>query len=60
VVTRKPRHRERLLAFLCPLFRRYVDYEEEVSMSQSASAQAVIFDKTPTDLKSLFPKLSLR
>jgi hypothetical protein len=39
---------------------RYVDYEEEVSMSQSASAQAVIFDKSPTDLKSLFPKLSLR
>jgi hypothetical protein len=39
---------------------RYVDYEEEVSMSQSTSAQAVIFDKTPTDLKSLFPKLSLR
>jgi hypothetical protein len=39
---------------------RYVDYEEEVSMSQSASAQAVIFDKTPIDLKSLFPKLSLR
>jgi hypothetical protein len=39
---------------------RYVDYEEEDSMSQSASAQAVIFDKTPTDLKSLFPKLSLR
>ena len=46
-----------------PLLRqngRYVDYEEEVSMSQSANAQAVIFEKTQTDLKSLFPKLSLR
>ena len=39
---------------------RYVDYEEEVLVSRSASAQQVIFDKTPTDLKSLFPKLSLR
>jgi hypothetical protein len=39
---------------------RYVDYEEEVLVSRSASAQEVIFDKTPTDLKSLFPKLSLR
>ena len=39
---------------------RYVDHEEEVLASRSASAQAVIFDKTPTDLKSLFPKLSLR
>jgi hypothetical protein len=38
----------------------YVDHEEEVLPSPSASAQAVIFDKTPTDLKSLFPKLSLR
>lgn len=36
----------------------YVDHEEE--LLASASAQAVIFDKTPTDLKSLFPKLSLR
>jgi len=39
---------------------RYVDYEEEVLASRPASAQVVIFDKTPTDLKSLFPKLSLR
>ena len=40
---------------------RYVDHEEEVLASRSASAQEVIkFDKTPTDLKSLFPKLSLR
>lgn len=38
---------------------RYVDYEEEV-LTQAASAQAVIFDKTPADLKSLFPRLSLR
>ena len=38
---------------------RYVDYEE-VLVSRSVSAQEVIFDKTPTDLKSLFPKLSLR
>jgi hypothetical protein len=38
----------------------YVDYGEEVLLSRSASAQEVIFDKTPTDLKSLFPKLSLR
>lgn len=39
---------------------RYVDYEQEILASRSASAQEVIFDKTPTDLKSLFPKLSLR
>ena len=40
---------------------RYVDHEEELLESRSASAQEVIiFDKTPTDLKSLFPKLSLR
>ena len=39
---------------------RYVDHEEEVLASRSAIAQEVIFDKTPTDLKSLFPKLSLR
>ena len=40
---------------------RYVDHEEEVLASRSESAQEVItFDKTPTDLKSLFPKLSLR
>jgi hypothetical protein len=40
---------------------RYVDHEEEVLGSRSASAQEVIiFDKAPTDLKSLFPKLSLR
>ena len=39
---------------------RYVDYEEELLASGSASAQEVIFDKTPTDLKSLFPRLSLR
>jgi hypothetical protein len=38
----------------------YVDYEEEVLASRSASAQAVIFDRPPTDLRSLFPKLSLR
>jgi hypothetical protein len=38
----------------------YVDHEEEVLASRSATAQEVIFDKTPTDLKSLFPKLSLR
>ena len=39
---------------------RYVDHEE-VAASRSESAQEVIiFDKTPTDLKSLFPKLSLR
>jgi hypothetical protein len=39
---------------------RYVDHEE-VLASRSESAQEVItFDKTPTDLKSLFPKLSLR
>ena len=38
----------------------YVDYEEEVS-TRAASAQMVVrFDKTPADLKSLFPKLSLR
>ena len=39
---------------------RYVDHEEEVLASRSATAQEVMFDKTPTDLKSLFPKLSLR
>lgn len=40
---------------------QYVDHEEEVLASRSASAQEVItFDKPPTDLKSLFPKLSLR
>ena len=39
---------------------RYVDYEEEVS-TQAASGQAVVrFDKAPADLKSLFPRLSLR
>jgi hypothetical protein len=38
----------------------YVDHEEEVLASRSASAEAVIFDRTPSDLKSLFPKLSLR
>ena len=39
---------------------RYVDHEE-VLASRSESAQEVItFDKSPTDLKSLFPKLSLR
>ena len=38
----------------------YVDYEEEVS-TRAATAQMVVrFDKTPADLKSLFPKLSLR
>jgi hypothetical protein len=38
----------------------YVYYEEEVS-TRAASAQMVVrFDKTPADLKSLFPKLSLR
>jgi hypothetical protein len=40
---------------------RYVDHEEEVVVVTIGSAQEVIiFDKTPTDLKSLFPKLSLR
>ena len=39
---------------------RYVDHEEEVLASRSASAREVIFDKTPSDLKSLFPRLSLR
>jgi len=40
---------------------RYVDHEEEVLASRSEGDQEVItFDKTPTDLKSLFPKLSLR
>jgi hypothetical protein len=39
---------------------RYVDHEEDVLASESAGAQAVVFDKIPTDLKSLFPKLSLR
>jgi hypothetical protein len=39
---------------------RYVDHEEQVLASRSATAQDVIFDKAPTDLKSLFPKLSLR
>jgi hypothetical protein len=40
---------------------RYVDHEEEVLASRSASAQEVIiFDKTPTDLNPLFPKLALR
>lgn len=41
---------------------RYVDHEEEVlAASRSESVQEVItFDKRPTDLKSLFPKLSLR
>ena len=38
----------------------YVDYEEEVS-TRAASAQMVVrFDKASADLKSLFPKLSLR
>ena len=42
--------------------RRYcVKTGREVLASRSASAQEVItFDKTPTDLKSLFPRLSLR
>lgn len=39
---------------------RYVDSEEEMAAAQSATAEAVIFDKSPVDLKSLFPKLSLR
>ena len=39
---------------------RYVDNEEEVAASRCASAEAVIFDRPPVDLKSLFPKLSLR
>ena len=39
---------------------RYVDFEEEVSAAETASPEAVIFDRPPTDLKSLFPKLSLR
>ena len=38
----------------------YVDNEEETS-AQSASIQAVVkFDRPAPDLKSLFPKLSLR
>ena len=37
----------------------YVDNEEETS-AQPASTQAVIFDRPAPDLKSLFPKLSLR
>jgi hypothetical protein len=36
----------------------YVDHEEELLVP--ASAQAVIFDKTPTELQSLFARLSLR
>lgn len=39
---------------------RYVDNEEEVAASRCATAEAVIFDRPPSDLKSLFPKLSLR
>jgi hypothetical protein len=39
---------------------RYVDSEEERAAAQIATAEAVIFDKAPVDLKSLFPKLSLR
>jgi hypothetical protein len=36
----------------------YVDHEEELLVPESA--QAVIFDKPPTDLQSLFARLSLR
>ncbi len=39
---------------------RYVDLEEELAPSPTATAEAVIFDKPAVDLKSLFPKLSLR
>jgi hypothetical protein len=39
---------------------RYVDNEEEILASRSAGAEKVILDKPPADLKSIFPKLSLR
>ena len=38
----------------------YVDNEEEVLASRSVGAEEVMPDKPPTDLKSIFPKLSLR
>jgi hypothetical protein len=39
---------------------RYVDHEEVVASRSESVQEVIIFDKTPTDLKSLFPKLSLR
>ena len=39
---------------------RYVDHEEVVASPSESAQEMIIFDKTPTDLKSLFPKLSLR
>jgi hypothetical protein len=39
---------------------RYVDREEVVASPSESAQQVIIFDKTPADLKSLFPKLSLR
>ena len=38
----------------------YVDNEEEILAAQSAVVEREIVDKAPVDLKSLFPKLSLR
>ena len=38
----------------------YVDYEEEVSTRAESAQMVVRFDKASADLKSLFPKLSLR
>ena len=52
---KRPRQRR-----YCVKTGSYVDNEEETS-TRAANAQAVVrFDKTPADLKSLFPKLSLR
>jgi len=39
---------------------RYVDHEEVVASPSESAQEVIIFDKTATDLKSLFPKLSLR
>ena len=39
---------------------RYVDHEEVVASPSESAQEMIMFDKTPTDLKSLFPKLSLR
>jgi hypothetical protein len=39
----------------------YVDNEEEASASRRpATTQTIVFEKAPADLKSLFPRLSLR
>ena len=52
---KRPRQRR-----YCVKTGSYVDNEEETS-AQSASTQAVVkFDRPAPDLKSLFPKLSLR